>query len=305
MSSAAAERSDFDSYAAFHRYAYAGSIADSRDALGANLLISSQPAGSWSNAATPDLVIGRCVGGQGLGVADIGAGRFRTTGRRGESMVLPPGVGTRFDIRAAHTVLILGVPYARLSALDAELRLPPDGDFGALHRGSFEDPLMAGIVDRIWDESAEASAVGRLFLEGALLALVALVLRRADSAAEAPRGGGLAPWQVRRSIDRLAAAIQAEVSLRDLAADVGLSPFHFARAFRRSTGLPPHRYHVRLRMERAQTLLETTELGVTAVALAVGYSTGQAFARAFLRETGTTPSAWRATRRSAEDRRRP
>jgi len=84
-----------------------------------------------------------------------------------------------------------------------------------------------------------------------------------------------------------------EVSLAELAASVNLSPFHFARAFKRSTGLPPHRFQQRLRMESARELLRTTQLSVTDIALRVGYGSSQALARAFRRDAGATPAEFR------------
>ena len=113
----------FGNYAEFHRQAYAASIKDSRDALGVTLLRTSQPAGRWVNASTPDLVIGRCIGGRGIGVADLGSGRFRTSGRVGEAMVMSPGVVTSFAIDAPHGVLIFGLPYQQLRSLDPALEL--------------------------------------------------------------------------------------------------------------------------------------------------------------------------------------
>jgi AraC family transcriptional regulator len=284
------------SYAAFHRAAYPASILDARDALGLTLLRTGQPAGRFRNAATPDLMIGRAVSGGGLGLANLGAGRFRNTGRIGETMVAGPGAASAFDIDAPHAVLIPGLPHERLRGLEPELGLPRDGDFGALHRGSFEDAPLAGIVDGLWAESAASTALGRLFLEGALLALAARLMRRAGRE-PGPAPGGLAPWRLRRALELLDATPGEALPLAALAAEVGLSTWHFARAFCAATGLPPHRFQTRRRIARAEALLAGTDRGVTEIALEVGYLSGQAFARAFLRETGTTPSAFRAAHR--------
>lgn len=113
----------------------------------------------------------------------------------------------------------------------------------------------------------------------------------------APRGapvrGGLAAWQVRRTTQHLAANTGRRVPLAELAAIARLSPFHFARAFTRTVGMPPHRYHLQLRMERACTLLARSDMRIIEIALAVGYETPQALARVFVQQHGITPSAWR------------
>ena len=78
-----------------------------------------------------------------------------------------------------------------------------------------------------------------------------------------------------------------------------MSPYHFARLFQRSTGLPPHQFVVRTRIERAAALLGDPELSVAAVSRAVGFRTPSHFSNVFRRVTGETPSAYRARRAGA------
>jgi AraC-like DNA-binding protein len=113
-----------------------------------------------------------------------------------------------------------------------------------------------------------------------------------EVAVAVPRGG-LAPWQAKRTTEYLADNVAQRVTLDELAAIARLSPFHFARAFARTLGMPPHRYHRKLKVERACQLLATTDMRVIEVALAVGYETSQALARIFVQYHGMTPSEWR------------
>jgi AraC family transcriptional regulator len=85
--------------------------------------------------------------------------------------------------------------------------------------------------------------------------------------------------------------------LRDLADAAGLSPSHFARGFKASTGLPPHRYLIRLRIEHGQALLRDTDLPIAEVAAACGFAHQEHLTRAFGRWVGTTPACYRRLRR--------
>jgi AraC family transcriptional regulator len=84
-----------------------------------------------------------------------------------------------------------------------------------------------------------------------------------------------------------------QISLTTLAGLVGLSPYHFCRAFRQSFGTPPHRYHNSRRMERAKTLLLESASSVTEIGLAVGFRETSSFTTAFRKATGQTPTACR------------
>jgi AraC family transcriptional regulator len=112
------------------------------------------------------------------------------------------------------------------------------------------------------------------------------------------RRGGLAPWQEKRCCDFIDARLAEEVPLAELAALVRLSPYHFARQFKHTVGLPPLAYQRRQRCRRAQELLLATDWPIGDIAAEVGYDTQQAFARMFRSETGLTPRDWRRLHRA-------
>ena len=86
---------------------------------------------------------------------------------------------------------------------------------------------------------------------------------------------------------------EADISLAALASDAGLSRFHFCRAFKESTGLSPHAWLRQHRLEQAMNMLRDTEASIASVAAELGYASQTAFAAAFRRLTGETPSDWR------------
>ncbi|HEY1942423.1 MAG TPA: AraC family transcriptional regulator [Roseiarcus sp.] len=114
--------------------------------------------------------------------------------------------------------------------------------------------------------------------------------RRVD---EQQFSGGLAGWQKKRVEDYVAAHISERVSLSDMAELAHLSPYHFARAFKRSFGVPPHRYHMMLRVEHAKTLLAKPEASVTEIGMRLGFAQTSAFTSGFHKLTGVTPTQYR------------
>jgi AraC family transcriptional regulator len=110
-----------------------------------------------------------------------------------------------------------------------------------------------------------------------------------------PTRGSLAVWQQRTVTAYIEEHLAEAISLHVLAKLVDLSPYHFCRAFKQSFGIPPHRYHVNRRIERAKTLLAERASSVTDVALEVGFSETSSFSAAFRHTTGTTPTEYRRT----------
>jgi AraC family transcriptional regulator len=101
----------------------------------------------------------------------------------------------------------------------------------------------------------------------------------------------------RRTVDRVTELVDTDLAgtiTLDRMADVAaLSPFHFARAFKATTGLAPHRFVTTRRLEAAKAALLTSDASVVRVAYAVGFSNVSHFRRIFRRELGVTPGALR------------
>jgi AraC-like DNA-binding protein len=120
-------------------------------------------------------------------------------------------------------------------------------------------------------------------------------LHRGGDGAEPGIKGGLAAWQQRVVTAYIEEHLAEQVPLAALAQIARLSPYHFARAFKQSFGIPPHRYHTRRRIEHAKALLEDRSRSVTDIGLALGFSETSSFTAAFRKTTGVTPSRYHRT----------
>jgi len=117
-----------------------------------------------------------------------------------------------------------------------------------------------------------------------------IVSRRAP-----PVRGSLAVWQQRLVASYIEEHLAEPIPLDALAKLVHLSSYYFCRAFKQSFGIPPHRYHISRRIERAKALLAEPACSVTEIALELGFSETSSFSAAFRHMTGITPTEYRRT----------
>ena len=101
-----------------------------------------------------------------------------------------------------------------------------------------------------------------------------------------------------RAKDRMDAASHEEWPVRRLARVSGVSEAHFARSFKQAFGVPPHRYLLTRRVERAKALLRDTDLSITEIAFQTGWESLGTFGRTFRDITGESPGAIRARERA-------
>jgi AraC family transcriptional regulator len=158
----------------------------------------------------------------------------------------------------------------------------------------FDDDSIWQTVLKLKAQIGSADPSDRLYAEalGAVLAHEIIRLEDGDPVL-LPVRGGLAAWQQRRVVEFIEEHLADDFPLATLANLAQLSTYHFARAFKRSFGIPPHRYHTNRRIERARALLADPRMPVADVALEVGFSGASAFAAMFHRATGQTPTDYR------------
>ncbi|UPG88157.1 AraC family transcriptional regulator [Luteibacter aegosomaticola] len=156
------------------------------------------------------------------------------------------------------------------------------------------DERIASILQLLSDAVGSDDPSVQLYGDGLIASLVASLMSPHRPVAT-PKGA-LAQWQVRRITSHLHDRLPERVDLAELASLAGLSPAHFSRAFKLSTGLAPYQWQLDMRVRRAQELLETSKQTLDEVADACGFADGSHFARTFKRFSGCTPSEWRRRR---------
>lgn len=283
--------SQIDWYKNSHLSSYLLTTSGAGDSF--TLLEAAQPAGDMSDPPLNDVVLAQIMTADVPYHVDFGAGRFSGRATKNKLYLAPAFAATDIRLDRPHRYRGVAFPFAKYAAYLADA-LPGAAplDFGPLHSTTFEDPLILTMLERIWNAEELISPSALLFAEGAALVIIAELARLAQKPLEQTRGG-LAPWATRRVIEYLHAHLADEVSLAELAAVASLSPFHFARMFKRTMGVAPHAFQRGLRCERSKEMLANTQQSVTEIAFEVGYESSQSFARMFRAETGTSPLEWR------------
>lgn len=166
------------------------------------------------------------------------------------------------------------------------------------------EPLAPRLLfehDVLWDTAVKLTAAighgceNERYCEalGVILAHELVRIQRHAPRRDLPARGGLAVWQQRIVAAYIEQHLAEPISLAALAQLVHLSSYYFCRAFKQSFGIPPHRYHISRRIERAKELLGDPEQSVTDIGLALGFSETSSFSAAFRQTTGITPTQYR------------
>jgi AraC family transcriptional regulator len=170
----------------------------------------------------------------------------------------------------------------------------------------FQDPLLSQVAFALWRELDQPAPAGNLFAQSAAQ-LLAVHLLRHYSGSQArrrvvpPSPCGLTERQLQRLLEFIREHLSEPLSLEALAQQVGFSPSYFARVFNQAMGASPHQFVLRARLQRAQQLLEQTELPLAQVAAACGFADQSHLTQVFKEQLGCTPRAYRRGGTSGAD----
>jgi len=164
---------------------------------------------------------------------------------------------------------------------------------------SYDDSVIFGLGMALLPALKNPAEASQLYIDHIAAALHDHVLHKYVGMRQVEfSGGGLAPWQLRRATEMLRAHLNGELSLQTVAHACGLSLSHFSRAFKTSTGQPPHRWLIRRRVELARHMLSTTTASLTDIAIACGFADQAHFTRVFRQCIGASPGTWRRITRN-------
>lgn len=157
-----------------------------------------------------------------------------------------------------------------------------------------DDPLIRGLALALRAEVQSGYAGGRWYGETLAHTLAVHLVRHYAVAPQSVReeSGGLGRRPLRLVLDYIQEHLAEDISLDTLAKVAGLSPFHFARLFKRSVGTAPHQYLIRRRVERARELLLTTQTEIAEIATQVGFCDQSHLTSHFKRVYGIAPGAF-------------
>ena len=161
-----------------------------------------------------------------------------------------------------------------------------------------EDHLIRQIGLALLAEARASEPVGRVYAESLAQTLALHIIKHYSVTRRAPEmfRGGLTGYNLRRAKEFINEHLDQDLTLAGIAESVGLSQFHFARAFKLTTNTTPQQYLTERRVQRAKQLLSESDLPLVEVSVRAGFKSQSHFTTLFRRFTGTTPKVWRQSR---------
>lgn len=196
------------------------------------------------------------------------------------------------------------IPQAAFDDIASEHRLPLVEGLSCPPTAACRDETMLGLARSLGPALARPREANRLFADHVFSAMtIHLASTYGRLGGSAPGdwsgepAGGLSPRQLRFVVDLLNGDVANDLGLSDLAMRCAMSRSAFVRAFRRTTGLPPHRWLLLNRAKRARELLERTSMPISEIALECGFADQSHMTRVFSKAFRISPGAYRRQRR--------
>jgi AraC-like DNA-binding protein len=211
----------------------------------------------------------------------------------GQVTFMPPGSSGAFRRGGILGVTTVNLSIKRLERLLGS-RETRDWLSSVRMRFAFVDGFLSSTIAALANELYSPSERGSLYADTLADALAIHLVHISSRRAEIvlPRCCLSGP-ALQRVCDRIEADLAGELSIAELAREAHLSPYHFSRAFKEATGLPPHSYLTARRIEHAKELLATSEMPMSEIATEVGFSSQAHLTDCFHRLVGVTPREFR------------
>jgi AraC family transcriptional regulator len=227
----------------------------------------------------------------------------RVLGKVPARRVIPPGGlfilpgGHEFGVRLEGELDSVHV-YLRKQILDdvaEEFGYGSAGNIGIIPSMGDQDPLIERLALGIQEALLNNDTACSVYADYLARALAARLLRQHSTSARAAHPlpqGGFSRLQLKRATDFMQSNLGDPLTMAELATATGLSPSHFARRFKVSTGVPPHQFLMQMRVERAKRMLRGGA-SIIEIALTCGFTHQEHMTRIFRRAVGLTPAAYR------------
>ncbi len=208
----------------------------------------------------------------------------------GDAVFMPAGYESRWKWTTPSSALYLLVEPEMVSRTAAEI-----GSSAPELRNSFgaSDPRLLHLALALREEAQTGGANGPLFARCLSTAVAVHLLTQYGGAPLAASAHGLSASQIKRVTDHIKSHLHSGLSLTEIAETVHVSPFHFARQFKRATGKTLHEFVLECRLDAAQRLLRRPDLSISQVARQAGFAQQSHLAAHFRRATGLSPTAFR------------
>jgi AraC family transcriptional regulator len=247
----------------------------------------------WQTVIVPEQVLTLHLRRCEVELEESGGHTRYQTRARGAVVIEKRGCPQRFRWNSSTSTLTLRLSDSVLE--QASQAVPVAGE--TVPAGSaVRDLRLSSLLFSLELERVQGYPAGRLFVDGIEQALAAVLVRYDGVARHTSRmyKGGLAPYRMKRVTEFIRAHIEEEITLGELARNVGLSPSHFCSLFRITSGMTPHQFVLNCRIQHAKGLLNKAGHSILDVALASGFRTHQHFSRIFRRQVGIPPSTYRS-----------
>lgn len=201
----------------------------------------------------------------------------------------------RYVIDKPFHSLFFYVPRSALESIAEQAGAPRVGELDCRLGAGHDDTVVRHLGGSLLEGLRRPDEINQLFVDHMMLALTAHVAQTYGGLRPLTKSarGGLAPWQTNQACERLESDLGGKLSLEKIAAEFGLSVSHFSRAFRVSTGLPPHQWLLRQRVKTAKQLMTVRDLPLSEIAMSAGFANQSHFTRVFSATVGVSPAAWR------------
>jgi AraC-like DNA-binding protein len=156
----------------------------------------------------------------------------------------------------------------------------------------FRDSTIETALQKIAIELKHPDPISVTMVESQVAQLLVQMVRLNRSDHE-PAKGGLSAFDLKRAVGMIESLPEDRPTLADLAKEVGISRFHFCRAFKQSTGMTPHAFIAQRRLAQSANMLRSTNLSATEIAMECGFGSSSHFAIAFKRAFGACPTEFR------------